>query len=140
MKYPILFSLIVLLLCGSVFAQKASDVQSAFEAAKLPIVDLVVYTDETDPNDFLGRPNGYIAKFSWYDSRVAEKAESPDCTVEIFANKSDLNRRKKYIERLSDSLPVLGQYMFVHKNILLRLPRDLTPAQAKEYADALLKI
>jgi hypothetical protein len=110
----------------------------AFRRAGLPVRDVVIYTEDNDPNSLLGRPNQYVAKASWKDARVDVSGESgtdTGGTVEVFANRQDMEARKKYVETVSRGTPLLAEYTFAHNNALLRLTRELTPKQAKQYED-----
>ena len=41
-----------------------------------PIGNVVVYTEETDPNKFLGRPNQYISKLNFSDTTLSPNADN----------------------------------------------------------------
>lgn len=135
------FIILIAAAASTVFSQTkelaVADVKKAFEKAELSMTELVEYDDETDPNDQIGRPNGYIAKISWYDSRMEKVSETPDCTVEVFKSVKDLELRKRHIDQMYEAMPILSSYLFIHKNLILRLPKDLTPKQAAEYEKAL---
>ena len=107
----------------------------AFQAAGLPIDELTEYTAETDDNQLLGRPGQYTGKVNWADGRHADAGASN--TVEAFANDADLQTRKAYIEQVTAGSPMLLQYITAHRNLLLRLDKSVTPAEAAEYEKAL---
>lgn len=92
---------------------------------------IVIYTEETDPNSLLGRPGQYIGKLNFTDTRYKVGTESFG-TIEIFKNKEDLEERYQYVENVTKGTPYL-MYQFKHENLLLRLPHEMTPTQAKEY-------
>lgn len=109
----------------------------AFKEAELAISGIKIYTEETDPNNLLGRPGQYIGKANWADSRIEQYGEKPiGGTIEIFDSKKALKTRKEYIEPII-AQPLFAQYMFVHKNAILRLENELTPTQAEEYNNIL---
>ncbi len=54
-------------------------------------------------------------------------------TIEIFDDIETLEKRKKYIEEIGKSAPMFTQYQYSHKNVLIRLDKELTPPQAAEY-------
>jgi len=115
------------------------DIIEAFISAGLPIQNVVVYNLETCPNNLLGRPGQYIGKASWEDART-EKYDTffSGGTVEVFANKKDLNNRKNYLEESPfTALVPLKQYVYVYNNALIRIDFDLTPEEAEEYRKAL---
>ena len=98
--------------------------------------DVVIYTEDSDPNKLLGRPHQYIGKLNFSDTRYKETKASDFATIEIFQNEQDLDDRYNYVETVTKSTPFL-MYQFKHKNLLLRIPHEMTPSQAKEYEAAL---
>jgi len=117
---------------------RAEDVLNALKGAKIPIVEEVTYSPETDPNKLLGRPHQYIGKASWTDARA--KGSLPDdrtMTVEVFASTEDLENRRRYVEAVTKTMSPLAEYQFVHKNALLRLNHTLTPKEASQYESVL---
>ena len=50
----------------------AEAVVERLQAAGLTIGKVIVYTEETDPNDLLGRPGQYTSKAAFTDTRVDE--------------------------------------------------------------------
>lgn len=116
----------------------AQDVVEVFQEAGIPLDKVVFHTAETDPNKLLGRPNQYTEKANWADTRLEQTGEDPiGGTVELFASDDDLQRRKSYIETISQSAPMLVEYIYAQKNALVRVSKDLTPDQAAEYEKAL---
>lgn len=109
-----------------------------FKAANLPVVDEVKFTEETDGNNLLGRPGQYIGKINFSDKRTKGKAAKQGNSIEIFATAEDLERRKTYTETISKSGGMFLQYIYSHKNVLLRLDHQLLPKEAAEY-EAVLK-
>jgi hypothetical protein len=113
---------------------KAEAVFSAFKEAGFPVKDEVQYTEETDNNNLLGRPGQYVGKINFSDERSIKKATAKQGnTIEVFANNEDLERRKNYTETISKSGGVFAQYIYAHKNVLLRLDHQLVPKDAGEY-------
>lgn len=108
---------------------------------------------KTDPNKQLGRPNQYIDKSSWpdplidpkfesdgyYDSNI-EPTEYKGGTIEKFRNQADLNRRYDYIKNITLHMPTLNQYMYKKGLFLMRLDKEFTPTQAKEYEQKFYKV
>ena len=98
---------------------------------------IVVYTEETDSNNLLGRPNQYTSKVNFADNRISqeyvEENDAKGGTIEVFNNKTDMKKRKEYIEQISNSSSMFAQYIYSKGNVLLRLEKDLTPEQAQEY-------
>ena len=142
MKYLVLA--LSLSACTSIFAQSAEDV---FFSMKIDDVEFAFPFDESnDPNNQLGRPNQYIDKVSWPDKRIDPKFESDGYydseidpteykggTIEKFKTQEDLNRRYTYIKNITLNAPLLNQYMYKKGLFLMRLDKDFTPTQAKQY-------
>lgn len=119
----------------------AADVIHAFRSAGLPIGDVVEFTAETDSNSLLGRPNQYIQKVNWKDTRIEEQGDpgvSTGGTVEVFLTVGDLEARKAYVETISASASFLAEYSFANGLVLIRLSHDLTPDEAKGYENVLM--
>lgn len=137
-----LFSIILILFCCLCACSprtnqkeklRAVQVLEAFKKAKLPVVDEIVYTEESDPNHLLNRPNQYKEKISFDDSRAANNESPRSNSIEVFQNTEDLDKRRIFVGTVTKSLPGQSEYNFAHKNVFLRLNNLLTPAQAKEY-------
>jgi hypothetical protein len=97
------------------------------------MTNITVVTAENDENKLLGRPNQYVQKITWKDSR--SKDSNVDCSVEFFNNKEDATARKTYIQNIIKSMPMLTQYIEQNNKALLRIDGVLTPDQSKEYMD-----
>lgn len=115
----------------------ADTVLLKFKEASLPVIDEVKYTEETDTNNLLGRPNQYIGKINFSDKRTKAKTIKQGNSIEVFKTAEDLERRKTYIEGFSKQGGVFLQYIYTHKNVLLRLDHQLLPKEAAEYETAL---
>lgn len=114
-------------------------VAAAVRASGITVTDLIVYTAETDPNKLLGRPGQYIAKASWKDPRVST---ADPATIEVFPDAASLQARFAYIDGIFKSSPMLLQWMYRNEArlALLRLPKDLTPDQARAWDDWFKKL
>jgi hypothetical protein len=128
--------------CSSNEPLTASDVVNSFKEAGFPIDNAIVYDEETDVNNLLGRPGEYTSKVNFADAR-AEQYDDTDPiggTVEVSENKKDMQRRYEYIKSLAEESPLLGgQYLFPSSDglILLRIDYDLTSEEADQYNAAL---
>ncbi|MDX3245854.1 hypothetical protein [Streptomyces sp. ME18-1-4] len=101
-------------------------------------------TADNDPNHLLGRPNQYTSKITFTDSRI--KASDVEGTkkgdverggaIEVFADPASAAARAKYIQAVTQSLPALAEYDYVHGTVVVRVSHYLTPAQAGEYKTA----
>lgn len=113
-----------------------------FQKADLSVDSYIVFDENTDLNKLLGRPNQYISKVNFSDSRL-EQVEGDDPnggSIETFKNTDDLNIRKDHLDNVAKKMPVFTQYIFVNRNYLLRLSSDLTPEQANEYKKVFMSI
>lgn len=110
----------------------------------LPIGEMVVYTASTDPNELLGRPGGYLSKVNFRDTRLGDSSPEFDISeggsVEVFEDEAGAQRRKEYIDTVSQGFAPLIEYSFVKGPVLLRLSKSLLPEQAGEYEDRLTEL
>lgn len=123
----------------------AEEIGNKLKEKGLNIGKIVVYTQETDLNNLLGRPNQYISKIIFEDVRLEqvntnneflteeERNEPTGGTIEVFNNKTDMEKRKSYIETISNSASMFNQYIYANDYAILRLENELTPTQAQEY-------
>lgn len=119
-------------------------------AGKVASVKLTkVFTAADDPNKLLGRPNGYSSKSAFTDTRIpvtgeVELTKENDTLrgggVEVFADEAAAKSRMEYIQSFGKATPMLAEYDYVHGGVLLRVSKQLTPDQAKEYETALAAI
>ena len=95
--------------------------------------DVIVYTADNDQNKLLGRPGQYVGKVNWTDMRAP--AQKQQATVEIFADDASMQARFTYLDGILKSSPLLLQYMYRNdaRRLIVRVPKELTPAQAGEY-------
>lgn len=105
-------------------------------------------TADNDPNHLLGRPHQYTSKVTFTDSRIkaadVEGLKEGDVerggAIEVFADPTDAEARAKYIQTVTQSLPALAEYDYVHGTVLVRVSHYLTPKQAGEYEAALKQL
>lgn len=123
--------------CGGATTNKdAAAIIGDLGANGVPAKLGTVYDENTDPNKLLGRPNGYLSKAEFTDSRVkAEKAGS----VEVFEDDGSAEARAEYIQALGKT-PMLTEYTYVKGNVVVRVDKDMAPSDAKAYEDALNEI
>ena len=109
----------------------------------------VIYNEENDLNQLLGRPNQYTSKVTFEDTRLEQVNKDLDPeefsqdeinepiggTIEVFNNSEDMKKRKDYVNTLGSSMSIFAEYSYSNDYILLRLNKQLTPTQAKEYED-----
>ncbi len=120
-------------------AVTAEDIAGRLAAAKLPVRDVVSVTAESDDNHLLGRPGQYTSKVFFYDGRHPKRTgdDEGENTIEAFNNPIDAKRRHDYVDAMTKDMPMLLQYQYLEGNVLLRLHKVLTPAEAKAYQTAL---
>lgn len=111
----------------------AETLNASLTASGLPVANVTTFTAETDVNHLLGRPNQYVAKVNWDDTRL--DTQQNDLTVEVFTSVADLQARQKYIDALGKGSPLFAQYIVPNEPrlALMRLPHQLTPEQAEAY-------
>lgn len=111
-----------------------------------PIIGIVIYNAKTDENHLLGRPNGYLSKGAWRDSRIPA-SETPGYTlgdidvgggIEVFASRERAIERGGYIQSLGT--PITNEYDYVCGQALLRISGYLTPKQARGYRHLLAHV
>lgn len=121
----------------------AEEIVTKLKESGLPIGNEIVYTEETDPNDLLGRPNQYTSKVNFADDRAEQYDVDEDPaggTVEVFESSKDAKDRHDYIETISEGVSILQEYLYLHDKVFLRVSYDLTPEQAEEYNTNLQEI
>lgn len=105
----------------------------------VPSVQKVTVIDESnDPNELLGRPNGYTSAAILHDARVSAGTDlgvSLGATVEVFETPELATARAEYVTRVSASISD-QQYVVADSYAVLRGSEDLTPSQFTEYEDA----
>lgn len=120
----------------------AMDVLTYLQGECSSIGEYIEYTEETDTNELLGRPNQYTSKINGEDTRVeqSEDSDPKGFSIEVFENNEDAVSRQEYINSIGEEVPLLVEYNYVNDYILLRVDKSLTPSEAQEYEDALNKI
>jgi hypothetical protein len=115
---------------------------AGFKRAGLPVGKVICYTDETDPNNLLGRPGGYIAKCDWTDKR--EEQILPDDpiggSIETFEEPGGAAERAAYLKAFEGAGALSPGYTFAPKDSIwvLRIDSELTRKQADAYLKAML--
>lgn len=107
-----------------------------------------VYTEADDPNKLMGRPGGYTSKTAFYDSRISKDATlgarddaiSRGGSVEVFESAELAAKRYEYVKAIAESSSMFTEYDYVSGTALVRVSKELTPTQAREYEAALQQI
>lgn len=121
----------------------AKEICDLYKGSGIPISKIIVYNEENDVNNLLGRPGSYTSKVNFADRRVGQSDidENPvGGSFEIFDNEKDATKRHEYIESLESGPFPPNQYLYQYINVLMRIDNALTPKQAKQYEDALKKL
>jgi hypothetical protein len=125
----------------------AAGLVAQYKAGGMPVSKVIVYSAATDPNDLLGRPNGYLSKAAFTDTRlkaseVASYSKGDVArggSVEVFSDAASAKARMKYIQATLKAAPMLGtEYDYLLGAALVRVSGLLTPSQAVLYQTALL--
>lgn len=120
------------------------DISKKVDSASLT----TIYDEESDPNELLGRPNGYTSKVAFADSRVKfddyeEQGLAKDDldrggSIEVFPDADGAKLRAEYIQGVKKSNGILGsEYTYVAGTVLVRVTGKLTPKAAMTYEAAL---
>lgn len=106
---------------------------------------IVTLTENNDPNDLIGRPNGYTDAAVIEDKRVSCTSEEfgTDCgaMIEIWSTPAAATSRAKYLVDVQSHSPVLGSEWHEQRGkVLLRVTGRLKLSQAKAYEEAFTKV
>lgn len=102
----------------------------------------ITYTARNDPNHLLGRPNGYVSKTAFLDTRINQSqfthadlgGVDPGGSVEYFSTANLAAHRARYIQSLQAGSPMFGtEYDYLDGGVLLRVSGHLVPSQATKY-------
>ncbi len=99
-------------------------------------VTAVTITEDNDPNDLIGRPNGYVEAVVLKDHRTPCEELGVECgaTVEEWPNAAAAEERSSYIQSIQKESPALGsEYHYLDGAVLVRVWGDLKPSEAAEY-------
>jgi hypothetical protein len=107
----------------------------------IPDLEATTITEDNDPNDLLGRPNGYVAAVVLEDPRLegCGAGLGVDCgaTIEEWPVADAAQQRAEYIATLQEEAPILGsEYHYLDGAVLVRVSGELKPSEAEEYEAA----
>lgn len=118
----------------------AVEASERIEAAVDSVTETTEITEDNDPNDLIGRPNGYEAAVVIYDDRTECDEIGAECgaTIEEFGSESDAEERSDYIQGILDAGGAMfgTEYHYLDGGLLLRVSGELKPSEAEEYETA----
>ncbi|WP_435589980.1 hypothetical protein [Micromonospora aurantiaca (nom. illeg.)] len=116
----------------------ATAVLMKLNAAKIGLTHGAVQDEDTDPNDLLGRPNGYTSRASadlpGGDSEAEKYGIDRGLVIEVWPTADDAERRSKFIQDTLKSMQLLGteyHYRADKGRALVRVSGKVKPSQAK---------
>lgn len=115
----------------------ASAVAAEMKGKVSSITKIVTITEDNDPNDLIGRPNGYESAAVLYDNQASCTELGTECgaTVETWPDAAAAKARADYIQAILKSSPALGsEWDYVRGNTLLRVSGTLKPSAADKYS------
>ena len=122
----------------------AKTVLAKLKAADLGMTGAATQTEDNDPNDLLGRPNGYTQRAS-ADLPGGDKAGEKftvdrGLVIEVWPTAADADRRAEYIQTALKGAPILGteyHYRAGGGAVLVRVSGKVKPSLAKKVEAAL---
>jgi hypothetical protein len=114
-----------------------------FKQAGLPVGKVTCFNEDTDPNDLLGRPGGYVEKCDWADKREEQLAADDliGGSIETYERPDGAAMRAQELQAFQGGILSTG-YTFVVPdggNRVLRIDKELTPTQARRYRQVMLE-
>ncbi|PMR62150.1 hypothetical protein C1A38_05295 [Verrucosispora sp. ts21] len=117
----------------------AQAVLTRLTAAKVGLTGGAVQTEDTDPNDLLGRPNGYLSRASadmpGGDPEGDKYTIDRGMVIEVFPTAADADRRAQFIQDALKNMPILGteyHYRAGGGTVLVRVSGKVKPSVAKK--------
>lgn len=119
-----------------------SEVLARLTRAGLPLSNPAAQDENTDPNNLLGRPNGYIARASFDvpggDPEGDQHTIERGGVIEVWPDEAAARRRSTYLQDLVKNAPILGtEYDYVRGPVLLRITGKVKPSVAAQFEAAL---
>ena len=116
---------------------QAKELIAGLKQAGLPIGKVVCYTEETDPNDLLGRPGGYKEKCDWQDRLEEQPAvDVVGGSFEVFASQEAAIHRAEYLKAFAGQGMLSTGYTWIVPEggvTVLRIDKELGSKWAAEY-------
>ncbi|WP_207786162.1 hypothetical protein [Micromonospora globispora] len=125
----------------------AKAVLAKLTAARIGLSHSAVQDEDTDPNNLLGRPNGYTSRASadlpGGDTTGDKYSIDRGVVIEVFSSAGDANRRSTYIQGLLKNAPILGteyHYRSSDGTVLVRVTGRVKPTAAKKIEQAIAQL
>ncbi len=125
----------------------AAVILKKLQAAELGLARGAAQTEDNDPNNLLGRPNGYASRASadlpGGDKGGEKYSVDRGLVVEVFDNADLAQRRSDYIKSLQAESPILGtewHYRTGDGTGLVRVSGNVKPSLAKKVEAAVAKL
>jgi hypothetical protein len=125
----------------------ARTVLAALTAAETHLRGGAVQSEDTDPNDLLGRPNGYLSRASadmpGGDRDGDKYGIERGLVIEVFPTAADADRRSTFIQDTLKSMQILGteyHYRAGGGAVLVRVSGKVKPSVAKKVEAAVAKL
>lgn len=124
-------------------ALDAKTVLAKLTAAKVGLTNGAVQDENTDPNNLLGRPGGYLSRASadmpGGDKAMKKYGIDRGLVIEVFPGKADADARSKFIQDSLKSVQILGteyHYRADEGRVLVRVTGRVKPSAAKKVEQA----
>jgi hypothetical protein len=122
-------------------AVDAAAVLAALSSAGLPMSHGSVQDEDSDPNNLLGRPNGYLSRASFDVPGADVNADKYDIdrggVIEVWPDAASAKARSDYIQGVLKAAPMLGtEYDYLSGSVLVRLSGRIKPSVATKFATA----
>ena len=127
--------------CGGAADPSATEMAEEIEASVDPVKEVVTITGENDPNDMIGRSDGYEDAAVLKDARLecgdADFGTACGAMIEVWPDEETAAARDEYISTIAEAASFLvSEYRTVDGRTVLRVSGELTPEQAEAYTSA----
>lgn len=125
----------------NLYNTKSKHVVNNLKKCGFKLTKITNYSKKNDPNkgDNTSTIN-YKSKSDFYDIRYLEEGEDDYCTVEVFGNDRDAEKRYSYLNYIYSIFPYFKMRTYRVDNVVLRLTPSMSKAQANKYYKALKKM
>jgi hypothetical protein len=119
----------------------AKTVLAKLTAGGLPISNGAVQDENTDPNNLIGRPNGYTSRASFDVPGGKPDGDKYDIdrggVIEVWADAAAAKTRADYLTNALKNMPILGtEYHYLRGPVLVRISGKVKPSVATGFETA----